>query len=64
MFWSNLSSFLLLFGCVRCVMNDNLRLLLSNNVSCCELWCVRAYFLQVLARFFDDYLWFVGLFFG
>ena len=51
---SNLSSFLLLFGCVRCVMTVNLTLLLSFTQfhwSDRELYCVCAYVSQVLPNF-------------
>ena len=51
---SNLSSFLLLFGCVRCVMTVNLTLLLSFTQFYWfdrELCSVCAYVLQVLPSF-------------
>ena len=56
--------FLLLYGRMCYVMIDILGILLSNDVSCCELSHVCAYVSQVLARFFDDYFWFVGLLLG
>ena len=56
-----LDFFLLLYGHFSHVKIVILRLLLSNNVSCCESWCVCTYVLQVLASFFDDYLWFACL---